>query len=374
MRAALIVLTAAAVLAAAFFMLRDGERPGPFLDDTSIERRTADQAAPTTPEPAPDVAPPERVTPEPAEVPGPAPRESAPPPGRTESFHGEALLQHPGSRPVPASSGTIELMVLAGSYRALETAPVLAGQFEVEVPEIARVHITGGTLDGLTVRYLGVDRPFDPTGDRYVLVGEPVPVNVLVPLDALSGTPLAGIDLRVGESSTGARLVRNEATDSAPAVAALPRPILSDAASPITLPFVDSEHAEWIHLQKDGYAPATVLVDPRVPARREVRMWPSADLTLRLTGKDRTMARTIVLHREESGSRTSHAATFVIDAPEVERTTDAFVLHIEGLTALPHTVEIRGYDHRGRASKLATQRVELTAGSTAIETLMVEAP
>ena len=268
--------------------------------------------------------------------------------GPLAAFHGQALLQRDGETPRAAALGSIEFDVIHRGRRDSMSAKVQAGRFDVRIPEVGRVRILGGTLEGQAVRFPGAETLFDPGDDDYVLVGVPVPASVLDALDALSGAPLAGVTVRRGDDATAPRLVvaSPEATNPDPA----PPALVENATSPITLPWLDAPHAIWLHLDKEGYAPAAVLVEPNREARREVRLWPEASLTVRVAGPGREWLHALVLLREEGDGRTPHAATFSVTAPGVRREADAIVFEIEGLAALPHRVEAKGYDGQGHAT------------------------
>ncbi len=389
MRALLVLLILAAAGAAALLLLNRGPR-GSGPEPAGTVSRTEAPAAPVKTA-APDggdtagstheaalAAPRSAAEGDPAVTPETAAGDdpNAFPTGRMASFHGAALLQREGSPPVGAGSGWIELAVLMGRHQREVTAVVSGGRFDAEIPEIARVLVLSASFDGVAVRFPGLDRPFDPTDDDYALVGIPIPVNVLVPLDAATGTPLAGITVRRGDDATAARLREPSppaADPSAPAVRPAPA-IVEDAASPITLPWIESTHPVWLHLSKDGYASGSVLVDPNREARREVRLWPSASLTVRLTGPGRERADAVVLLREEGEGRTVHAATFQASGPGVQRSSDAIELIVEGLAARPHQIAVKGHDGRFQVVDLATARIDLDAGADERITLLLERP
>ncbi|QDV10106.1 hypothetical protein Poly30_56680 [Planctomycetes bacterium Poly30] len=271
-------------------------------------------------------------------------------------FHGNAMLQPVGKTPYPAVRGTIEIAVLNRGKMVPLTVNVNQGRFQVEVPARCRLRIDGGRLEDQTVRFLGFPGPFtlDETAD-YALIGEPIPVNTLRVFAGTQLVPLAGVTVRIGPDATTARS-RGEAM--------VGDVLVENAASPIELPYLAADHPIWLHVSADGYATTALLVDPRESGVMDAVLWPAAELTVRVTGPNRTNLKALLLHRMEPGPNGAapskrHFATFGLNTPGITTDPDATIFALEGLPALPLFLEARGFDKRGRETVLGKTTIEL---------------
>lgn len=284
-------------------------------------------------------------------------------------FHGIVMLQPKGQTPYPAIRGTVEIAILNRGQMVPMTIEIQQGQFSVELPERCRIRVDGGRLEDQTVRFLGFDGPrtLDHTLP-YALVGEPIPVNQLRVFEGTQGIPLPSVTIRQADDATTA-LSQGEA--------AVGQLLLEDVASPIELPFIDSDHPIWLHVSAEGYAATAVLVNPTEPATKDVTLWPSAQLTVRVTGPGRKKLKALILHRMEpalDGKEPSkrHFATFGMRTPGMTTDPDATIFTLVGLPALPLRLEARGLDERGRESLIGTAAVELGPSETKTVELRVK--
>ncbi|MEM9379447.1 MAG: hypothetical protein AAGB93_05800 [Planctomycetota bacterium] len=294
--------------------------------------------------------------PEAARAPSPAPVAPALAPRaedlRMSPFRGSVLLQRDGDPPVGVSLGSMTYDVLLRGRRESFEVEIAGGRFEAEVPSIARVLLTGGVFDGETVRFPGLEGPFDPTDDDQVLVGSPFPRIVLRVVDGGQRSPLSDVTVRIADSSTAA-LLQDEPDDG--------RVHVSGAASPVALPWLSSEGATWLRVSAPGYAAATVMVQRERATEKEVELWPPADLEVRVTGPGRTRLRAVVLLMESSEERRGQSAVFSRTRAGVMEDAEAIVFPVRGISAGPYEVVAKGYDGAGRAVNLAGKRIELGA-------------
>ncbi len=271
-------------------------------------------------------------------------------------FHGSALLQHEGQRPNPAIRGTIEVAILNDGRMIPVSIPVNLGQFSAEVPERCRMEILGGVLEDQTVRFLGFEGQLTVDHTQpYAFVGEPIPVNRLRVFEGTQRIPLSGITVRRHTDATTAL-----GQDQAP----VGEVILENAASPVELPFIPATHPIWLHVSVEGYATTALLLDPREINEKDVVLWPAAGLVVRVTGRRRSQLKALILHRLEPGEEGKaptkrHFATLNLQSPGITSDTDAIIFTLKGIPALPVVIEARGFDKRGRETRLGTVSTEL---------------
>lgn len=271
-------------------------------------------------------------------------------------FHGSALLQPKGQRPYPAVRGTIEIAILNHGRLVPVSVDVTQGKFRVEVPDRCRIRVEGGVLEDQAVRFLGTDGPFtlDAALD-YALVGEPIPIQRLRVFEGTQHVPLAKVTVRTGVDGATAQM-----TGGAPVGEVL----VAEAASPIDLPFMPGQRPVWLHVSAEGYATTALLINPLEAAEKDVVLWPSATLNVRVTGPARDRLKALILHRNEpaaAGQKPSkrHFATIGMNATGITRDPDAIIFNLENVPALPLTLEARGFDKRGRETLLGTTSVVL---------------
>lgn len=280
-------------------------------------------------------------------------------------FRGEALIQREDDRPRPVTVGTLSMEVwLRGGVESIE-APVANGRFEAEIPSTARVKLTAGTFDGERVRFPGLERPFEPSEDDHAIVGIPFPTNVLRVVDGGQRSPVTGVRIRRAANET-APLLAGQVDEG--------EIVVDDGVAPVILPWIDSPSPVHLRVTAPGYAPATVLVDPSTESDKEVALWPSADLVVRVTGEGRDMLRALVLLREEGGKRTPIAGMFRPNDPGVKRDGTQIVFDLKGVAGLPHRIIAKGYNGKGRTIDLAETRVQLGPGAARDVRLSVPAP
>ena len=284
-------------------------------------------------------------------------------------FHGAVLLQPKGQRPYAAVRGSIELSVLYRGQYVPVSAAVNLGTFSAELPDRSRIRIVGGQLEDQAVRFLGSEAPFDlNTGLNYALVGEPVPVKRLLVFEGTQHVPLSGVTVRTSVDGVTALM---QGADPVGEVLAL------DAASPIDLPYLAAKHRVWLHVSAEGYATTALLVDPQKTSEKEVVLWPSATLTVRVTGPARGRLKALLIHRHEppapgQPATKQHFATFGINSPGITTDPDATIFSLENLPALLLTIEARGFDKRGREALLGKTTVELGSDQAGLVNLRVE--
>lgn len=271
-------------------------------------------------------------------------------------FHGSALIQSEGQRPYPAMRGTIEIRILNDGKFVPVTIQVNQGKFSAEVPMRCRAEIVGGVLEGQAVRFLGC-RPLmtlDHTMD-YAFIGEPIPTNRLRVFEGTQRVPLAGITVRRHEDASTALAGGQEPVGEI---------VIKGAASPVELPFIPVTHPIWLHVSAEGYATTAVLVDPREPNEKDVVLWPAAGVVIRVTGPGRTRLKALLLHRlepteEGQAPAKRHFSTLNLQTPGITTDQDATIFTLEGVPALPIVIEARGFDNKGRETRLGTSTTEL---------------
>ena len=261
--------------------------------------------------------------------------------------------------------GTVEFSMLHNGQTVGVKAEVNQGRFSVEVPERCRIHAHGGRLEEQPVRILDADAPFSLDSSlNYTFVAEPVPVQRLRVLGGAQRVPLTNVTVRIAENAITATM-----GGIAPGNATPDATIVTDAASPIELPYLRSKRLVWLHVSADGYATTAQLVNPKEPAEFEVLLWPSAALTVRVTGPQRDRLRAITFHRHEpsadgQSSSKRHFATFDMNTPGITSDPDATIFALENVPALPLSIWARGLDKRGREQQLGTVSVELGPDQT----------
>ena len=194
---------------------------------------------------------------------------------------------------------------------------------------------------------------FDIPTTEYVLEAIPTELVTFVVRDD-SGEPLEHIQVARAPEGTAAWLgERAEKTHKV---------IVSDSPSPVLLPYVRAEGPVWFHISSEGFATASLLADPRKSGDYEVRLWPAAELDVRLNGPGRSAVHSVVLAGAVTGSELRHTATFAVQDPSAESGPDGLTFPIRGLSARPHTVTAKALDKYGRMSDVAEVRVELEPG------------
>ncbi|MEM6567314.1 MAG: hypothetical protein AAF957_02825 [Planctomycetota bacterium] len=282
---------------------------------------------------------------------------------RMSPFRGSVMLQREGDRPVGVALGSMSYDVLLRGRRESFEVDISGGRFETQVPSVARIVLTGGVLDGETVRFPGLEAPFDPTEDDQVIVGAPFARIVLRVVDGGQRSPLTDVTVRVAGSSTAA-LLADEPDDG--------RVHVSGKASPVVLPWLPNEGATWLRVSAPGYAAATVMVQRERASEKEIELWPPSDLEVRVTGPGRTRLRAVVLLMESTEERQGQSAVFSKTRPGVLEDADAIVFPIRGLSAGPYEVVAKGYDGAGRAMDLTGKRIELGANEARTLELYVD--
>ena len=160
------------------------------------------------------------------------------------NFHGSVLLQPKDQRPFPAMRGTVEFSMLHNGQTVVVKAEVNQGRFSVEVPERCRIHAHGGRLEEQPVRILDADAPFSLDSSlNYTFVAEPVPVQRLRVLGGAQRVPLTNVTVRIAENAITATM-----GGIAPGNATPDATIVTDAASPIELPYLRSKRLVWLHV------------------------------------------------------------------------------------------------------------------------------
>ena len=276
------------------------------------------------------------------------------------NFHGSVLLQPKGQRPYPATRGTVEFSMVHNGQTVVVEAEVNQGRFSVEVPERCRIHADGGRLEEQPVRILDADEPFSLDSSlNYTFVAEPVPILHLRVFEGTQRVPLAGITVRRATNGLTAIMGGVDPEGATPS-----KTIVVDGASPIELPYLPNKRPVWLHVSADGYATTAQLVKPQEPGELDVVLWPSATLTVRVTGPARSRLKAITIHRHEPNTdgqppSKRHFATFDINTPGITSDPDATIFSMENIPALPLTIEARGLDKRGRVRLIGTASVEL---------------
>jgi hypothetical protein len=138
--------------------------------------------------------------------------------------------------------------------------------------------------------------------------------------------------------------------------------VLEGGSSPVDLPWIESRTPLWLRVGADGYAPATVRVDPLEERTREVRLWPAADLLVRVTGDGREALRMISIFHEDPEGRVIAGGVIERRAAGVSSDGAAWVFDLEGVPGLPTRIEAKGVDLKARPVDLAETNVGLQPG------------
>lgn len=309
--------------------------------------------ADTTPDPLPSIDTPD---PDPDAARSEQPADSTEPTGGpTRPFRGIVMTQPEGQRPVQALSGTLHLELLQGGSRTPLDIELPGGRFDAEVPLRARLVLLGGEVDGTRVRFEAPRGPFDPVPQDYALVALPIPEIRLVVREGGQGVPLSSVTVTLADEPTSCWLGDQTAAPTR-------TPLAKDTPSPVLLPHLDAGHPTWLRVSAEDYAATHVRVDPRKPQTKEVRLFPWAELDLRIAGPKADQVRMIVLGRIESETSKPHVATLERRHPAVEKGPSGVTFPIRGLAALPHEVVAKGYDGKGRTFDLGSTRVVLEPG------------
>lgn len=377
MRIILLALAATLLGAGVFlFTQADDLSPGPgYLPDPVPPEGATESAGTASTETADeqlDVAAPELRAPDVVkEDPVAAPVREAIPRTPTRSFRGAALIQEKDQLIRGARTGSIDLDMLYRGVRERMSISVSNGQFAADVPRAVRLELVGGVFENKPVHFERPVGQFDPTDSDYALIGVVTPAVTLEVVDGAQGTPLQDVTVARADGATSASL--GEPTAETVSVSTESAALVSGAASPITLPYVRATGPIWFAVSAPGYAPTNVLVDPRESSNTRVRLYPSADLTVRVTGPARGALRTLVLVRDEGEGRTPHTATFTASHPGVEATPDALVFPIRGLAGITHTVRAKGLGENAVTRDLGSiLRVDLNAGDERTVELRIE--
>jgi len=279
------------------------------------------------------------------------------PPERLTAFRGAVVLQpSEAERTVEANAGRFDLEVVRKGQREQVVVPIVGGRFSIDVPRDGRVRLGAGELDGAPVHFEEPVGLFAPADLDYLLVGVPSERITLDVVDGATGAPLDGVTVtRTGSSDLPLRLEGAPRADRGDRLAA-------GAPSPVELPRIDADGPVWLHVGAEGYATTALLVDPRASERREVRLWPSADLDLALAGPRRTEVRIVVVTRVPQGGAAAHAGTVDVTGPAIERLPSTNVARLRGLAAVRTRFEAKGFDARGRVVDLGSVEVDLGPG------------
>ncbi len=365
MRATFLAAAALALFAGLLaFLDAGGPAPPAGEEPARPSTRAAEEPAPT------DRADAASAVPEPLEEPEPpaatggdrAVEVAAPRPGPTRPFRGIVMSQSEGERPVQARFGRLDLEVLRGGTRTPLTLDLAGGRFDARVPARARLVLLGGDFEGTRVRFDAPKGPFDPSPEEYALVAIPIPEIRLDVVEGSQDVPLTGVSVARAHDPTGSWL-----GDEAPAF----DPLMEGADSPLTLPDLDAQRPLWLRVEADGYAATHVMVDPRKPGQKTVRLHPAGELDLRVSGRRVGDLRTIVMGRDEPDGRRPHVATFSLTGAGIERDQDGVLFPIRGLAARPHHVIAKGVDRYGRVVDLGALDVVLEPGLRRTATLRV---
>ena len=279
------------------------------------------------------------------------------PPERLTPFRGTVLFQRSEAEAVvQANAGHFDLEIVRKGQREEATVEIVGGRFSIDVPRDGRVRLGAGELDGASVHF---DEPvglFAPADLDYALVGVPSERITLDVVDGGTGARLERVSVtRTGSSDPPLRL------EGAPESGRGDR-LAAGARSPVELPRIDADVPVWLHVGAEGYATTALLVDPREAARREVRLWPAADLDLALAGPRRTEVRIVVVTRIPRDGAAAHAGTVDVTGPAIERLPSTNVAHLRGLAAVRTRFEAKGFDARGRVVDLGAVEVDLGPG------------
>lgn len=369
MRALLLLATVAVIIGGLLLVFLDPGRPWPPTDDGPLERpELAPSSAGAPADTAEDQAEPELLggpeTPLATDPESERTSEASEPlAGPTRPFRGIVMTQPEGQRPVQARFGSLDLEILRGGTRTPLTLDLPEGRFDAEVPAGARLVLKGGLFEGTRVRFEAPRGPFDPSPEEYALVAIPVPEIVLQVVEGGQDVPLSAVSVSRAEDPTGSWL-----GDTPPSYAVL----VEEAESPVTLPDLEAKRPIWLRVSAEGYAATHVMIDPRKPGEKTVRLHPAGELDLRVSGRRRGDLRMIVLGREEPDGRTPHVATFNVTGSEIERDQDGVLFPIRGLAALPHRIVAKGMDRFGRVVDLGEVEVAVEPGLRRTATLRVD--
>lgn len=281
----------------------------------------------------------------------------------TRLFRGEALLQESGSVPTQVKAGTFTVEIVELGQVSTADVEVIGGTFRVPVPERARVRLKTGEFNGVRVRFPGLGPAFAPVDVDYALVGAPFPLNRLRIVDGPSGADLSGVRVTRAPDMSPVTL-RGTAGDELV--------VVEEAASPIDLPWIESRTPVWLRVRAEGYAPATVRVDPTEARTREVRMWPGADLLVRVTGEGREALKMICLFHEDPDGRTIAGGILERRSEGVRSEGGAWIFDLEGVPALPTRVQAKGVDLKARPVDLAETNVRLGRGEQRTAVLRID--
>ena len=359
----LLLALAASLLGAGLFLFTqaDNMSPGPGYIPDPVQPATDSTSTDTPGNPeSEDLTSPNLETPDPI-TPNTAPatsQQESIPRTPTRSFRGAALIQEKDQLVRGARTGTIELDLLYRGVRERTSISVSNGQFQADVPRAVRLELVGGIFESKPVHFEKPQGQFDPTDSDYALIGVVTPAVTLDVVDGAQASPLQDITITRANDATSAVLGERAPTQDT----ASPPPLVTGATSPVTLPYIDAQRPVWLSVSATGYAATNVLIDPRKPQNASVRLYPSANLKVRVTGSARGALRMLVLTRDEGEGRTPHTGTFTVSHPSVETTPNALVFPIRGLAGITHSIRAMGYDESGVTTDLGkTLRVDLNA-------------
>lgn len=377
----LVLLACASALGALVWALRETGAPpagtvadGPLVRPV-IEPQSDPQAAAVEGGAAPDTplvegAP--QVTPRVPEAPPPPPLRGDP-----VELAGDVYLELDGGALLPGASGHFRLRMLAGGVFEELVVPVAAGRFSCSVPERALLTLLDGELNGEEVRFARPTRPFEPRPDRMALIGRGRPSYTLRVVVAGTGADLTDVTLREVDGPGGAHLVTGPGQGAGEARPTTPAPLLTGAASPLRVPWVDTRRPLWLEVSAPGYAPARALVDPRTTGARTFELQPAAGtLTVHVTGPGRGRLEGLVVQRLEAEDRRPIAAHFT-GAPAGSEARDPLVFEVAGLAAARHLVRATFLDRArggGAVRDLASGEVDLLVGVQARLDLFIPGP
>lgn len=280
---------------------------------------------------------------------------------RFRAFDGEALLQIGDAVPSPVKVGSFELEVLTRGASQPVEVEIQGGRFSVQIPERSRIRLKGGLFNGQRVRFPGLGAAFAPVDSAYALVGTPFPLNRLTVLDGPSGAHLSSLRITLAAGQSPVTL-RGQADGE--------EVLVEDASSPIDLPWIEARTPVWLRVQADGYAPMTVWVDPQQERSRELSLWSSADLLVRVTGDGREALKTLTLFHDAGEGRTIAGGVIERRAPGVGSDGEAWAFDLVGLPALPTRVMARGIDLKARPIDLASSKISMEPGGR--QTLVIQ--
>ena len=279
---------------------------------------------------------------------------------RYKAFYGEALIQVGGALPSPVKVGSLEVEIMERGASKLVEVDANGGHFSLQIPERSRVRLRGGVFNGQRVRFPGLGVAFAPVESAYALVGTPFPLNQLTVLDGPTGAHLSS--LRITRAAGQSPVTLRDQADREEVV-------LEEASSPVALPWIESRSPVWLRVQAEGYAPATVWVDPAEESAKSLALWANADLELRVTGDGREALKMITLFHDAGEGRTAASSIIERRAPGVKSDPEAWIFDLVGLPALPTQVVLKGIDIKARPVDLASSNVDLESGGRQTLTL-----